>query len=420
MSGLQERDHASGVTVASMAAGRSSGLAHSPPLGVYVHLPWCLRKCPYCDFNSHEAPADGVDEARYLDALEADLDASLPLVWGRPVHTIFLGGGTPSLFSPEAIDRLLASLRSRLRVDPDAEITMEANPGTFERERFAAFRSAGVNRLSLGVQSFDDDRLAAIGRVHDAAQARQAAQAAGEIFPTFNLDLMYALPGQTLEQLADDLAQALAFEPPHLSLYHLTLEPNTLFARFPPRLPDEDQAAAMQDAIEARLGAAGFEHYEVSAYARAGHRARHNLNYWTFGDYLGIGAGAHGKLSFHDRILRQARFRHPRRYMEAAAAGRCVEVERNLERRDLPFEFMLNALRLTEGVPASLFEERTGQSLAVMSRSLQQATSRGLLDPDPSRLAATALGLRFLNDLQEIFLPDEQAPQPRRIPIRPT
>ena len=328
-------------------------LSTLPPLGVYVHLPWCLRKCPYCDFNSHEAPAEGMDEARYLDALEADLEASLPLVWGRTVQTIFLGGGTPSLFSPAGIDRLLASLRARLRIAPDAEVTMEANPGTFERERFAGFRRAGVNRLSLGVQSFDDERLAAIGRVHDARQAREAAQAAGEIFPTFNLDLMYALPGQSLAQLGDDLAQALAFDPPHLSLYHLTLEPNTLFARFPPSLPDEDQAAAMQDAIEAQLEAAGYGHYEVSAYARPGHRARHNLNYWTFGDYLGLGAGAHGKLSFHDRIVRHARFR------------------------------------------------------------------QGLLTPDPSRLAATGLGMRFLNDLQEIFLPQAAHPQPRRIPIRP-
>ena len=395
------------------------GLSQLPPLGVYVHLPWCLRKCPYCDFNSHEAPAEGFDEPAYLDALEADLDASLPLVWGRQVQTIFLGGGTPSLFSPEGIDRLLASLRARLRVVPDAEVTMEANPGTFERERFAGFRSAGVNRLSLGVQSFDDARLAAIGRVHDAAQARQAAAAAREIFPTFNLDLMYALPGQTLGQLADDLTQALAFEPPHLSLYHLTLEPNTLFARFPPPLPDEDQAAAMQDAIEAQLGAAGFEHYEVSAYARRGHRGQHNFNYWTFGDYLGIGAGAHGKLSFHDRIVRHARFRHPRRYLEAVAAGDAVEVERVLTVRDLPFEFMLNALRLVDGVPASLFEERTGQPLALVARTLEKAVRKGLLVADPAQLGATGLGLRFLNDLQELFLPDALEPQPRQIPIRP-
>jgi len=402
-----------------MAESTNPGLAQLPPLGVYVHLPWCIRKCPYCDFNSHEAPAEGFDERAYLDALEADLDASLPLVWGRPVQTIFLGGGTPSLFSPDGIDRLLASLRSRLRVAPDAEVTMEANPGTFERERFAGFRSAGVNRLSLGVQSFDDERLAAIGRVHDARQARQAAEAAREIFPTFNLDLMYALPGQTPAQLAGDLAQALAFEPPHLSLYHLTLEPNTLFARFPPDLPDEDQAAAMQDAVEAQLGAAGFDRYEVSAYARSGHRARHNLNYWTFGDYLGIGAGAHGKLSFHDRITRQARFRHPRRYVEAASAGNALEIDRVLALRDLPFEFMLNALRLVEGVPASLFEERTGQSLAVVARGLDKAAGKGLLLADPARLAPTELGLRFLNDLQEMFLPEKVGSPTKQIPIRP-
>jgi oxygen-independent coproporphyrinogen-3 oxidase len=384
---------------------RDAGLSQLPPLSVYVHLPWCIRKCPYCDFNSHEAPAGGVDEAGYLDALEADLEASLPLVWGRSAQTVFIGGGTPSLFSPQGIDRLLASLRARLRLAPDAEITMEANPGTFERERFSGFRSAGVNRLSLGVQSFDDARLAAIGRVHDGAQARAAARAAGEIFPTFNLDLMYALPGQTRAHLQADIAQALSFDPPHLSLYHLTLEPNTLFARFPPALPDEDEAAAMQDAIEAQLADAGFEHYEISAYARPGHRARHNLNYWTFGDYLGLGAGAHGKLSFHDRIVRYARYRHPRRYVEAAAAGNAVETERTLSRQDLPFEFMLNALRLTEGVPASLYGEHTGESLAGIARLLAKAVEKGLLTDDPTRLAATPLGLRFLNDLQALFLP---------------
>ena len=398
----------------TIAFSRGTGLTQLPPLSVYVHLPWCIRKCPYCDFNSHEAPAGGADEAVYLDALEADLDASLPLVWGRSVQTIFIGGGTPSLFSPEGINRLLAALRARLRVAPGAEVTMEANPGTFERERFSGFRDAGVNRLSLGVQSFDDERLAAIGRVHDARQAKEAAAAARELFPTFNLDLMFALPGQTPAQLAEDVAQALAFEPPHLSLYHLTLEPNTFFARFPPQLPDEDQAAAMQEAIEAQLSAAGFEHYEISAYARTGHRARHNLNYWTFGDYLGLGAGAHGKLSFHDRIVRYVRYRHPRHYVEAALAGNAVEVERRLPTADLPFEFMLNALRLTEGVPASLFQEHTGQSLATVSAKLERAVQKGLLTADPARLAATPLGLRFLNDLQEIFLPQPFTPKPSK------
>ena len=391
--------------MSTIAFGRTAGLTQLPPLGVFVHLPWCIRKCPYCDFNSHEAPAGGADEAGYLDALEADLDASLALVWGRTVQTIFIGGGTPSLFSPQGIDRLLASLRARLRVAPDAEVTMEANPGTFERERFDGFRAAGVNRLSLGVQSFDDARLEAIGRVHDSRQAREAARAAAEIFPTFNLDLMYALPGQTLAQLDEDLAQALSFDPPHLSLYHLTLEPNTLFARFPPAVPDEDQAAEMQDAIDQRLEAAGFEHYEISAYARQGQRARHNLNYWTFGDYLGLGAGAHGKLSFHDRIVRYARYRHPRRYVEAALGGQAIETEKVVPRQDLPFEFMLNALRLTRGVPARLFQEHTGLSLAEISGALARATQRGLMTPDPGELAATDLGLRFLNDLQAEFLP---------------
>lgn len=399
---------------------RATALTQLPPLSVYVHLPWCISKCPYCDFNSHEAPAGGADEAGYLDALDADLDASLPLVWGRSIQTIFIGGGTPSLFSPQRIDRLLASLRARLKVAPDAEVTMEANPGTFERERFSGFRSAGVNRLSLGVQSFDDARLAAIGRVHDAAQARAAAHAAADIFPTFNLDLMYALPGQTLAQLRDDVGQALRLNPPHLSLYHLTLEPNTLFARFPPALPDEDQAAAMQDAIDEQLAAAGYDHYEISAYAKPGHRARHNLNYWTFGDYLGLGAGAHGKLSFHDRIVRYTRFRHPRRYVQAAAAGNTVESERTLSRQDLPFEFMLNALRLTDGVPASLFQAHTGESLAAISGLLAKAADKGLLTSDPGRLAATPLGLRFLNDLQEMFLPASPRPAgPRQVILEP-
>ncbi len=377
-----------------------------PPLSVYVHLPWCLRKCPYCDFNSHEAPPDGIGESRYLDALEADLDASLGLVWGRRVHSVFIGGGTPSLFSPEGIDRLLASLRARLPLDPDAEVTLEANPGTFEQARFRGFRAAGVNRLSLGVQSFDDGCLERLGRVHDSRQAHAAAEAAHELFPTFNLDLMYALPGQDLAGALADLDAALAHRPWHLSTYHLTLEPNTRFARYPPVLPAEDESAAMQDAIDARLAAAGFEHYEVSAHARPGHRAWHNLNYWSFGDYLGIGAGAHGKLTFADRIVRYARYRHPRAYQDAALQGRAIEVERPLTRDDLPFEFMLNALRLTDGVASELFGERTGLSLAAIARPIARAVERGLLDPQPQRLRATPLGLAFLNDLQGMFLPD--------------
>jgi oxygen-independent coproporphyrinogen-3 oxidase len=395
------------MSVAAVPVGtlrrKAAPLAQLPPLSLYVHLPWCIRKCPYCDFNSHEAAE--VPEDRYLEALRADLEAALPLVWGRTVQTVFIGGGTPSLFSPESIDRLLGDVRARLRLSAEAEVTLEANPGTFERAKFRAFREAGVNRLSVGIQSFDGRALHALGRVHDRAQALAAAQAAAELFPTFNLDLMHALPGQDLAALRADLDQALAFEPPHLSYYHLTIEPNTLFAARPPAgLPDEDTAADMQDAIRERAGAAGLVHYEISAYARAGHRARHNLNYWAFGDYLGIGAGAHGKLSFHDRIVRQTRWRHPRRYMEAALAGDAVEQVRTLGAADLPFEFMLNALRLVDGVPAASFEERTGMPLAALASPLRRAAERGLLDPDPAVLRATPLGLGFLNDLQQMFL----------------
>jgi len=393
------------ISAASLSRRGSAvtALTQLPPLSLYVHLPWCLRKCPYCDFNSHEF--DELPEQRYLDALRADLEASLPLVWGRIVQTVFIGGGTPSLFSPESIDRLLTDIRALLRLSPDAEITLEANPGTFELARFKGFREAGVNRLSLGIQSFDEHKLKALGRVHDRRQALEAAAAVADIFETFNLDLMYALPGQDAAGLAADLAQALSFAPTHLSYYHLTIEPNTLFASRPPAgLPDDDLAADMQDQIEAAASAAGLRHYEVSAYAQAGHRSRHNLNYWQFGDYLGIGAGAHGKLSFHDRIERTARYRHPTRYMDAALAGDAIETRRRLSSADLPFEFMLNALRLTEGVSATQFAERTGLSLASISAPLARAAERGLLDPDPSMLRPSLLGARFLNDLQQLFL----------------
>ena len=402
-----------GAGLPSLPSPQTTGLSAPPPLSLYVHLPWCIRKCPYCDFNSHavrsEAPLDDDAQRAYLAALQADLEASLPLVWGRSVQTVFIGGGTPSLFSPQAIESLLQMIRARLRLAPDAEITLEANPGTFEAGRFAGFAQAGVNRLSVGVQSFDDTMLAALGRVHDGAQARAALEEAARHFATFNIDLMYALPGQTPEMLAQELRTALSFAPPHLSYYHLTLEPNTLFAAHPPQLPDEDMAAQMFDAVESTLAAAGYDHYEVSAYARAGHQARHNLNYWRFGDYLGIGAGAHAKLSMHDRILRQARLKHPRAYQEAALRGDAVEEARVLTAADLPFEFMLNALRLARGVPAALFSERTGLSLADIAGPLNEAVRRGLLDPDPTVLAATPLGTRFLNDLQQIFL--EETPE---------
>ncbi|MDB5732877.1 MAG: YggW family oxidoreductase [Variovorax sp.] len=385
-------------------------LAALPPLALYVHLPWCLRKCPYCDFNSHEwrgpGGGDAIPEQRYLDALMADLDAALPLVWGRTVHTVFIGGGTPSLFSPEAIDRLIGGVRARLRIAPDCEITLEANPGTFERDRFRAYRGAGVTRLSVGVQSFNDDHLKALGRVHDRAQAIAAVEEAAGAFDTFNLDLMYALPGQTLAQLEQDVSQALALAPPHLSIYHLTIEPNTYFAKFPPAIPEEDDAYAMLDRITERTVAAGLERYEVSAYARRGHRCAHNLNYWQFGDYLGIGAGAHSKLSFAHRIVRQVRFREPRLYMDNALAGNAVAQDDEVARAELPFEFMLNALRLKQGFALQDFSERTGLPLSAIEKPLAQARAKGLVDRDLHRVKPTERGFDFLSDLQALFLAD--------------
>jgi oxygen-independent coproporphyrinogen-3 oxidase len=396
-------------------------LAALPPLALYVHLPWCLQKCPYCDFNSHAVdPArGGVPEQRYLDALVADLESSLPLVWGRRVASVFIGGGTPSLFSPDGIGRLLADVRARLPLEPAAEITLEANPGTFERERFRAFRAAGVTRLSIGVQSFDDVMLERLGRVHDAAQARAAVAEAATAFDTYNLDLMYALPGQTVEHLGHELDTALGFAPPHLSIYHLTLEPNTVFAtRPPPGLPDDDTASAMLDLIAERTADTGLERYEVSAFARPGHRCRHNLNYWQFGDYLGIGAGAHGKLSFPHRVLRQVRWREPAAYMQQALAGTPVSNEHEVARRDLPFEFMMNALRLREGFALASFVERTGLPRSAVEAALAEAERRGLVEreaasaPDSDVPAAewvrpTARGFDFLSDLQALFLPAE-------------
>jgi oxygen-independent coproporphyrinogen-3 oxidase len=385
-------------------------LAALPPLSLYVHLPWCLRKCPYCDFNSHEMAVDQLPQQRYVDALLADLDQALPLIWGRPIHSVFFGGGTPSLFTPEAIDGLLAQLRSRLKWQPDCEVTLEANPGTFEKNRFRQYRQAGVTRLSLGVQSFDETALSALGRVHDRAQAVAAAEEAAQCFETFNLDLMYAWPGQDLKRLHADLDQAFALEPSHLSVYHLTLEPNTYFARFPPPLPDEDLAYEMFDQITERTAQAHLERYEVSAYARAGHRCWHNLNYWQFGDYLGIGAGAHSKLSFAHRIIRQVRVREPRLYMERAQRAEAVAQEHEVARADLPFEFMLNALRLPEGFELQRFTDRTGLPPAVLQKPLQRAQASGLIEADLQRVRPTARGLDFLNDLQALFLPDTAAP----------
>ncbi|MES2740051.1 MAG: radical SAM family heme chaperone HemW [Pseudomonadota bacterium] len=378
-------------------------LAALPPLSLYIHFPWCVKKCPYCDFNSHEVRA-GFPEQAYLDALRLDLEQALPLIWGRKIYTVFIGGGTPSLMSAAGLDRLMSDVRTLLPLDGAAEITMEANPGTFEAEKFKSYRASGINRLSIGIQSFDPHHLQALGRIHDDREARRAVEIAQANFDNFNLDLMYALPAQTLEQARRDLDTALSFAPPHLSLYHLTLEPNTLFAKYPPAVPDDDASADMQDMIAQVTASAGFGQYEVSAYAQPGRRARHNLNYWQFGDYLGIGAGAHSKISFPHRVLRQARYKQPKAYLEAVAAGNPVQEQAEIGREDLGFEFMLNALRLNGGFAPNLFAERTGMALNAIERSMNQAEAKGLLYRDHQIIRPTALGQRFLNDLQQLFL----------------
>jgi putative oxygen-independent coproporphyrinogen III oxidase len=385
----------------------SHGLGHRPlpPLSLYVHVPWCVRKCPYCDFNSHEATG-GLPEQAYLDALQADLEQALPLIWGRQVISVFIGGGTPSLLSAKALDTMLTTFRAYLNLLPDAEITLEANPGTAEAGRFQAYANSGVNRISLGIQSFDDAALKALGRIHDAAQARAAIEMAQRAFERVNLDIMYALPGQTLDGLRTDLSTAMSFETGHLSLYHLTLEPNTVFAKYPPPLPDDDLAAQMHEHIIEATAKRGWQQYEVSAYAKPGERSLHNQNYWTFGDYLGIGPGAHGKLSFHDRILRQARNRMPESWMQRCLQrdGSHVSEDRVVPPSDLPFEFMLNALRLKEGVEANLFSAHTGLPLTVVLPKLRQLEERGLLDLSAGRLRATERGWLFLNDVLEAFV----------------
>ena len=379
-----------------------------PPLSLYVHFPWCVKKCPYCDFNSHEHAngAASIPESAYLDALSADLESVLPQVWGRRVHSVFIGGGTPSLLSAAGLDRLLADVRARLTIEADAEITLEANPGTFEAEKFASFRASGVNRLSIGIQSFDDRFLHALGRIHDGDEARHAVEIAQRHFDNFNLDLMFGLPGQSADDAARDVETARAFAPPHLSLYQLTLEPNTFFAKYPPRLPDDDVLAAIECAVAAGVDAGGWSRYEVSAYARRGFESRHNLNYWNFGDYLGIGAGAHGKLSFPDRIVRQTRIRHPQRYLDFAARGAALFEEQVVQREALPFEFMLNALRLVDGFAIARFAQRTGLHASEIEPQLVEAERKGLVARDHMRVRATPLGLKFLNDLQTLFLAD--------------
>lgn len=388
-----------------------------PPLSLYVHLPWCIQKCPYCDFNSHAVTPELANlgnlanlsqntQTRYSQALLADLDAALPLIWGRTVHSIFIGGGTPSLFEPQHIAHLLSQIRARVKLSPEAEITLEANPGTFERDRFKAFKEAGITRLSIGVQSFNDQQLAQLGRVHTGDQAKAALEEAAQCFDTFNLDLMYALPHQTMEELLADLKQALSFNPPHLSIYQLTIEPNTYFAKYPPPTPDDDTSYAMLDAITLHTAAAGLERYEVSAFAKPGHACWHNTNYWQFGDYLGIGAGAHSKLSFAHRIIRQVRTREPLAYISATASGNATTVDQEIKLKELPFEFMLNTLRLKDGVSLTSFTERTGLSPNALYSAWQAAQAKGLMTSDnPKHLQATPLGFDFLSDLQALFLP---------------
>lgn len=380
-------------------------LAALPPLSLYIHFPWCEKKCPYCDFNSHQIKDTGFDEARYLRALIQDLQTELPRIWGRKVQTIFIGGGTPSLISPAGIDWLLSSIRALVPLDPAAEITLEANPGSVEAAKFAAFAGTGINRISLGIQSFHDAQLQALGRIHNGNQARRAIEIAQTHFQAVNLDLMYALPQQTFADATVDLRTALAFNPTHLSLYHLTLEPNTLFASQPPVLPNEDDSDAIFENNLALLTDAGYARYEVSAYSKPQQACKHNLNYWQFGDYIGIGAGAHGKISLPHSITRQVRERHPETYMHAMETqGHALIETRELTPSEIPFEFMLNALRLTAGVATTSFAERTGLSLQTIGKEIERATAKGLLDSHPTTIKPTALGLQYLNDLQELFL----------------
>ena len=382
-----------------------------PPLALYIHFPWCEKKCPYCDFNSHQIkdPSSslkgGFDEQRYINALIADLETELPNIWGRQVHSIFIGGGTPSLLSAAGMDQLLCAIRARIQLEPGAEITMEANPGSVETEKFAGFAKAGVNRVSLGIQSFQDQQLKALGRIHNGTEAKRAIQIALDHFKSVNIDLMYGLPNQSLEAAKADIETALSFKTPHLSLYNLTLEPNTYFANFPPKLPSDDEIDSIFEQNLDLLTKAGYKRYEVSAYAKKDQECKHNLNYWRFGDYIGIGAGAHGKISYPGKITRQVRERHPETYMQAIETkGSALIESREIASKDLPFEFMLNSLRLTDGVDTHTFSERTGLPLSVISKGLDTASKKGLLDENPSKLKATELGLRYLNNLQEMFL----------------
>lgn len=383
-----------------------------PPLSLYIHIPWCLKKCPYCDFNSHEVRGQDnqTPEDEYVAALLRDLELALADVWGRRLSSVFFGGGTPSLFSARSIDTILTAVRTLLPLEHFAEVTLEANPGTFEAQKFADFRAAGINRLSIGIQSFNPQHLKALGRVHDDREAHRAVEIAQKNFDNINLDLMYALPGQTLPEAQNDIETACAAGVTHISAYHLTLEPNTLFHRFPPALPDDEQAAAMQEMIEQVTASQQYRNYETSAFARVGKESRHNMNYWQFGDYIGIGAGAHSKISFADKIVRQMRYKQPKEYLAKAQSGESlIHTHQEVTAEDRGFEFMMNALRLTGGFDTALFQERTGLPLSAVRQQLDEAEQRGLLVYDHLRIKPTILGRRFLNDLLQIFLPEKNS-----------
>jgi putative oxygen-independent coproporphyrinogen III oxidase len=399
------------TSVLPIASSQSPRLKELPPLSLYIHIPWCIKKCPYCDFNSHGINVqEEMSESDYVIALKHDLELSLPQIWGRPIVSVFFGGGTPSLFSAASIDAILSHVRMLLPLTPDTEITLEANPGTFEAQKFRDYQAAGINRLSIGIQSFNSQHLQALGRIHDGCEAHRAAEIALKNFSNINLDLMYALPDQTQEEARQDIEAACDWGVSHISAYHLTIEPNTLFYHNPPKLPDEEVSADMQIMIEQILVEKGYQHYEVSAFARPGLRCLHNMNYWHYGDYLGIGAGAHSKISFQDKIVRQMRYKHPRQYLESAKAkNTCFEnliaVHQEVNSQERAFEFMMNALRLTSGFDPRLFHAHTGLPISSMQEKLVEAEQRELIVWSHDRIFPTLTGRRFLNDLLQIFLP---------------